>query len=340
MKTWVLKAVFALVALMAPFFVFAAAAPQPVSPGSTVRILANASLCPTFSWNSTVDYERFELAVFEVTPGSQSVSAQIKPVAQAVIPGAGRNWTPSTDRCTEPGKTYTWLVRGLSASGDSEWSAEAWFSSPIVAGPDRQEISALLAITETAAPTQPQSSPADSLQVAQPELTVVEDMIVGEIAVIRDPGVSLGRITTSSDFESRSFTGLRAARFELLETPPSTGSGAVLSADLNASPGVTFKVGSGNCSVSGACDDIEVHHLTATGVVVESGPIHFSAGFENYSGSGGSGFFEVPSATQVRVDNNAAKCGGRPVVGVRLWETDTDQIGIQVECGNHPASIQ
>lgn len=312
-------------------------APEPLAPGSGARVLSSTGHCPTFRWHAPEDAGHFELALYEVSAPGPDRDAGLTPVAMVTLPGTGRSWTPSGEQCTQPGRTYAWLLRGVSATGASEWSAEHWFTSPVATVPEREQITALLASVAEAGRQDARSSL--MAQGTEPELTVVREMTAGEFTVIRVPGVSLGRITTDSDFESQAFDGLRAGRFGLLQPLPSTGNGATLSADLNAAPGVTFKFGAGDCS-AGACDDLEARYLLATGIVVEGGAINFSAGFHGYSGSGGSGFFEVPSGTQVRVDDNAADCGGRPVVAVRLFETDADQIGIQAECGNAPAGLQ
>jgi hypothetical protein len=71
-----------------------------------------------------------------------------------------------------------------------------------------------------------------------------------------------------------------------------------------------------------AVDEISV--LPGGGMLV-SGPFA-------WYGSGGTGFFTVPSLSVVRVDDNPSSCTNGVVVGVRLRETDGDQVGIQVKC--------
>lgn len=330
-------------------------APDPVSPGSTTRALPGADLCPTFSWSSAADFEQFELVVFELPKDYLADSAEPTPFIVVTVAGAGRSWTPSLDRCTEPGRMYVWLVRGRTGSDASAWSSDSWFTSRPDVGPDPRATRALLAVDASTASNEQRyrlardgSSVGDvavvadnGLQGVEPELTAVRDMSAGEIAVLRQPGVSLGRIASNSELASRALGRLRAARFELLQPPPSLATGARLSAGPSAVATASFKIGFGECfSAPSNCDDLEVDTLTSRGVFVQEGPINFSNSPTGYIGSGGAGFFEVPSATSVRVDDNAADCGGRPVVAVRLAETDADQIGIQVICGNAPAALQ
>lgn len=332
------------------------AAPNTVSPGSTSRAIRGADLCPTFSWSSAADFEYFELVVFELPQDYLDATAELKPFIDVTIAGAGRSWTPSVDRCTEPGKMYVWTVRGRSGSASTEWSSESWFTSPSSTGPDPRATLALLA-GDGSAPLIDQHSrlagedgsmghsiaidSTHAMRGVEPELTVADGMTAAEIAVLRVPGQSLGRIASDSEFNSRALGRLKAARYELLLPPPSLATGARLSAGPAAIAAATLKFGFGECfGAPSNCDDLEVDALIARGVEVQGGPINFSNPFTGYVGSGGSGFFEVPSATSVRVDDNAADCGGRPVVSVRLAETDADQIGIQVICGNAPASIQ
>lgn len=352
MKALALMLAPALAASAASAGTLPSAAPNPVSPGSTSHAIPGADLCPTFSWSSAADFEYFELAMFELPQDYLDAGAELKPFTVVTVPGAGRSWTPSVDRCTEPGKMYVWLVRGRSESASTEWSSESWFTSPSSAGPDPRATRALLA-GDGPAPFNDQSSglagddgsmgnsiavdSMDAVRGVEPELTIVDGMTAAEIAVLRVPGQSQGRIASDSEFNSRALGRLQAARIELLLPPPSLAAGARLSAGPASVATATLKFGLGECfGAPSNCDDLEVDALVASGVIVQGGPINFSNSFTGYVGSGGSGFFEVPAVTSVRVDDNAADCGGRPVVEVRLAETDADQIGIQVICGNAP----
>lgn len=95
------------------------------------------------------------------------------------------------------------------------------------------------------------------------------------------------------------------------------------------------------CEAGPGCDDAadpdasgiaEVAKLRTTeGVNIFPGGLRVLGSY-SWHGSGGTGFFEVPSAVNVNVDNNFSDCFGRPAIGVRLWETDANQIGIQIRC--------
>ena len=95
------------------------------------------------------------------------------------------------------------------------------------------------------------------------------------------------------------------------------------------------------CKAGPGCDDVpnptaagitEVAKLrTINGVSIVPGGLLVLGG-DSAHGSGGSGYFNVPSAFDANVDNNPSRCFGRPAIGVRLWETDANQIGIQIKC--------
>jgi hypothetical protein len=95
------------------------------------------------------------------------------------------------------------------------------------------------------------------------------------------------------------------------------------------------------CAAGGSCEDgtagadgvLTVDSLHANGGLrVGSGGLTVTRQ-GSPTGNGGGGYFEVPSATDVNVDNNASECpSGTIMVGVRLWETDANQIGVQVKC--------
>ena len=329
-------------------------APQPVSPGSTARTLPSADICPTFSWGSPADFESFELAVFEAAPdGSTSADPDLKAVAVVTIAGGGRSWTPSVDRCPEPGRVHVWYVRGRAETGTTEWSSGSWFTSPSATGPDPQAISALLSWREGSSATtspRPEAAGADrrstghgagaplrDMEGAEPELAVQGELIVGEITVLDEPG-SFGRIVTDSEDTSHAFGRLRATQFKLFHLPGAEG--ATFVAGGTSSPGAeVFQIaapGGAGEDCGTLCADLDVGTLLVERELRVDGAFTFSNGFSNYLGTGGTGFFEVPSLTSVRVDNNAADCGARPVMEVRLAETDSEQIGIQVKCGEFP----
>ena len=98
---------------------------------------------------------------------------------------------------------------------------------------------------------------------------------------------------------------------------------------------VAFCAAGGDCEAGTANADgnLAVGTLdTREGLVVGPGGLQFTRQ-GSFTGTGGGGFFEVDSVTNVNVDNNASECpAGRIVVGVRLWETDSNQVGIQVQC--------
>lgn len=98
--------------------------PVAVSPASPEGIAAVASSCPTFSWAALDGARGYELVVYRVEAGA--------PVGEAVmeesLPRGASSWTPSAERCLEPGGTYAWVVRAVDEQAAGEWSAASLFT--------------------------------------------------------------------------------------------------------------------------------------------------------------------------------------------------------------------
>ena len=96
-----------------------------------------------------------ELAVFAVSAATEPDALDLATADLVVferLPGATSSWTPSLDRCLEPGERYAWLVRGVLANENAENTdgsakAAAW-SSPrlfeISGRPSPEEVEAAI----------------------------------------------------------------------------------------------------------------------------------------------------------------------------------------------------
>jgi hypothetical protein len=87
------------------------ATPKAVSPGGTAKILTASGSCPTFSWAAPPEGS-IELVVFKVLEGQSfgtDEKAALRAVLDTALPIGALAWTPSADRCFEPGCTELFL---------------------------------------------------------------------------------------------------------------------------------------------------------------------------------------------------------------------------------------
>lgn len=135
------------------------AAPATVSPGRTDEWTVVEGRCPSFSWTLLPEASAVELAVFALSPNadpSLSHLAEAELVLFERLPGAASSWTPSLDRCLQPGERYAWSVRsaqereqggalenaGGDASDSAGWSAPRFLE--VSRGPSFQEVEAAI----------------------------------------------------------------------------------------------------------------------------------------------------------------------------------------------------
>ncbi len=89
-----------------------------VSPGGTTAFARIAQSCPTFNWGAIEGARRYELVVYELAENQEDVSASRAPAIHTRLPGTALGWTPSVERCLEPGGRYVWYVRSVDALGE------------------------------------------------------------------------------------------------------------------------------------------------------------------------------------------------------------------------------
>ena len=135
--------------------VLASTAPPTVSPGQSDRLGPVDSACPTFSWGDVEGESAYELAVLPVAQGAEGDDAAA-PVLRLELPPGTSTWTPSSDRCLQPGGSYVWTVRAgfadPAAPGDDrwgDWSAGRYFA--VRAVPSAEDVRAALATLESVA---------------------------------------------------------------------------------------------------------------------------------------------------------------------------------------------
>jgi hypothetical protein len=137
-------------AVLAAFVMGAAAAStgagESVSPGDLDRFAQVNNGCPTFSWGADDGAEAHELVAYVLPddgPGAVELTAD-REVLYARVAGRATSWTPSADRCVDPGWRYVWFVRAVyEFAGDQvfeagEWSAGRYFQVPV--GPSPEEV--------------------------------------------------------------------------------------------------------------------------------------------------------------------------------------------------------
>ncbi|MEJ2084117.1 MAG: hypothetical protein P8Y44_00370 [Acidobacteriota bacterium] len=294
-------------------------------------------------------FERFELAVYWIPREARATDRDLEsraPVWTVTVPGAGRSWTPSVDRCLADEGLYVWSLRGITTEGATEWSSGSRFVIAQDRIPERAAIADLLlrSLEPAGGSATPlaQSPPAlavsagveasaDEGALSPPALKVQGAMMVGDYTSFFD-GEFLGAIASDTTFDSRADGYLQASRFRLYLDPGGAGVDMTVS-DMQGDERFQLNLPGfgGDCRFNAGCADLEVGRLITDNLEVR-GRFDF-IGETGWLGSGGAGYFEVPSATNARVDNNPSSCGGRPVLSVALSETDADQIGIIVLCG-------
>lgn len=112
--------------------------PAPVSPGDTSTKLVVEGRCPTFSWSATAGAARYELVIYRLA--GDAIEAD--PVLRESFPASVNGWTPSLDRCLQPGESYAWTLRAVSGDASSKWAAPALFQ--VAMAPSLTEIAAAI----------------------------------------------------------------------------------------------------------------------------------------------------------------------------------------------------
>ena len=103
----------------------------PVSPGAPETTTTVAGPCPPFDWSSVGEPESIELAVYRMPdPGKDGSAPEPEELYWLILPGSARGWTPSLDRCLQPGGRYAWALRAVTSDGLGEWSPVYFFQIP------------------------------------------------------------------------------------------------------------------------------------------------------------------------------------------------------------------
>lgn len=305
-------------------------------------------------------------------PDKVAVARHARPVLEVELPGGARSWTPSGDRCLVKGATYAWSVRRSVDQRMPDLPAMRHFqvrAAPSLAPPTAAEVAwardVLQRYLEQPTPTAAaraavadgngrgaDAAPADRAHpvvapsrnakgAAPPALRVSGRIEANELRAVAMAPDFAGDILAEGGISAPG--GMMAPRITVTDRNPTT---------LEDEPLFTLRAtGTGSvgnpvvvtvCEAGAGCDDaatpqasgiVEVGRLgTTTGAVsIVPGGLRVLGSY-SWRGSGGAGFFEVPSAFNVNVDDNYSGCFGRPAIGVRLQETDADQIGIQIRC--------
>ena len=144
--------------------------PLAVSPAHPDGIAVVASPCPTFSWTALDGARGYELVVYRVEGGAPVG----EPVLETFLPRGASSWTPSAERCLEPGGTYAWVVRGVDDQETGEWSHASLFTLP--ARPAPEELEAALEVVRrhlAATGELPEVEAPPAVLVARPPVAVM-----------------------------------------------------------------------------------------------------------------------------------------------------------------------
>lgn len=321
---------------------------QPIAPGAADRMVETTDPCPTFSWSAPAAGSRSQgsvsVVVVNVTNGGRGVTAGEQDVVLAArLPAGARSWTPSSEQCLERGRSYRWFVlqgEGRILASEGHAFAISHLPSDAAITWARDVLHRHLGASAPAPPTrvaQVPGPPASPAQVAPEghsnapvESTFSGDATVGINGATHVVGVRAVKIGSSSG-------DVVAEGSIISQQSPILGNG------------ITFTDSSGNSQIvvsqPDANFDLEIHggfiagSLDAT-TSVRATAVQVSSG--TYTGDdGGTGVEDVDQkdcgflgfADCIRVDENDTFCtGGSFVVAARLWQTDGDQIGVQVKC--------
>lgn len=302
--------------------------PAAISPGSAAGQLSVATSCPTFSWAGVPGAEGYQLEVSEVDQDASLATALTVELPPGVL-----SWRPPIGACLPAGKAYSWAVRSHVDGVATAWSDAAHFQVSL--HPDAGEV--LMAWEILRAHQAALQGPAATTAATagqDPGMTVEGRVEARDLDVVQEFVLGLGTITAAGEIESRGNTAISGRRLTLT-TPDSVDR---LASIQSSTPGrVLLCTADTGCEAGAGGDRASLRTerlIVYDGIEVGAEGLSLTTG-SNVVGSGGAGFFEVPSFSNVNVDDNASQCpSGSIMVGVRLWETDADQIGVQVRCTN------
>lgn len=314
--------------------------PVAISPGAADATLTVATSCPTFSWAGVAAARAYEL---EVT-GSDETGA-VETALAIQLPAGALSWSPPLERCLQAGKRYSWKLRAVVDNAATGWSNDVHFE--VSRHPAPAEVAMAYDILRRHQAAKQGSTAGIRVNPdSQPESPRPQDQRGASVGLAVDGRVEARDIDVVSAFASGS--GELFADGAIEAPNAAIASQRLLLSALGVNPpdplasfsspvaGIAVLCEAGTPCEDGAVGDrarLEVERLVAyDGLDVGSGGLVVSSG-STPTGSGGAGYFEVPSATFTRVDDNGSDCpSGSIMVGVRLAETDVDQIGVQALC--------
>jgi hypothetical protein len=313
--------------------------PVAISPGAPDATLTVGSSCPTFSWAGVDGVHGYQLEVVELDERG--------PVEVALVtdlPAGALSWSPPVGHCLQAGVSYSWSVRSVVDGQITHQSEDAYFRVSHHPAPDDVALAyeilsrhreAMQGPT-TGAQTTTASIPGATTSGA-PEGTGIGFEVEGrvearDIDIVRVLPFFQGQILADGDIEAQT-AAIESLRLTLTENGNIFNRLASFRSDASGRAILCQADGPCEAGSTGADGVLTVRNLFANdGLRVGSGGLTVIRQ-SSPTGNGGSGYFSVPSATNVNVDNNASQCpSGTIMVGVRLWETDSNQIGVQVKC--------
>lgn len=318
--------------------------PVAISPGAPDATLTIGAVCPTFSWAGVAAAQGYEL---EVAATDEHGAADVALAAR--FAAGALSWTPPLDRCLQPGKRYAWKLRSVVDGIATAWSGAAHFQ--VSRHPSPAEVAMAYDILRRHQAAMPrsvtdarktsgsgtqaaaQAPRPDAARGAASGLGVEGRVEALDIDVVEAFASGAGQIFADGDIDARNAA---IASQQLTLSALGALPVAALASFRSPADGFVVLCEAGTTCETGAAGNrarLNVERLFAYGGLdVGSGGLVVASG-STPTGSGGSGFFEVPSATFTRVDDNASECPtGSIMVGVRLAETDADQIGVQALC--------
>jgi hypothetical protein len=116
-------------------------APVAVSPGAAGGPATVSGSCPTFHWSEVDGAGAYELVLFRLGPDGQRTTE----LYRVELPGRTQGWTPTLERCLEPGTRYAWALRAVGRRGEvGPWSQARIFE--IAGAPTIAEVEQALSV--------------------------------------------------------------------------------------------------------------------------------------------------------------------------------------------------
>jgi hypothetical protein len=290
----------------------------------------------------------YELRVVE-QPDEEGDRLDREPVIRVEVPGNASGWTPSSERCLEPGRTYSWYVRGHGEAASTKWSHGGWFE--VSAEPSLDEVVDALDVLrrylEHATEDGPGGRKARNSAAKRPGVVADAEDLQGAAAVAADALLQVEGLASFASLDVTvdatigddvTVTDLVSAGRVTATNNLTTTNGDILATGSDRKIGFSenwFKeLGPGTNGSKLRLNGIffpdnlgwlELHQLSFHNLTYEDDTVTKSGG--------GTGRFVINSLTTFDVDNNTHICsGGGVVVGFRFKEQPTDQLAFDLIC--------